>query len=45
MVQLDDEKWLWSLTLLYDMNHHLHDITTKLQGQQKLISDMSELSK
>jgi hypothetical protein len=34
---LSDEKWLWNLALLCDINHHLNDTNTKLQGQQKLI--------
>jgi hypothetical protein len=28
------------LALLCDTSHHIHDFNTKLQGQQKLISDM-----
>jgi len=26
--------------IAYDNRHHLNDLNTKLQGQQKLISDM-----
>jgi hypothetical protein len=24
MVELGDEKWLWDVALLYDINHHLN---------------------
>jgi hypothetical protein len=35
-----DENFLWHLALLCGTSHHLNDLNTKLQGQQKLISDM-----
>jgi hypothetical protein len=40
VVKLSDEKWLWNLALLYDIRHHINDLNIKLQGQQKLISDV-----
>jgi hypothetical protein len=36
---LSDEKWLSDLTLLRDVSHHVNDLNTKLQVQQKVISD------
>jgi hypothetical protein len=39
VVELNDENWLLDLTLLCNMSHH------KLQGQQKLISDMFEAAR
>jgi hypothetical protein len=35
-----DERWLWDLTMLCDISHHLNYLNMKLQDQQKLISDM-----
>jgi hypothetical protein len=40
VAELVDEKWLWDLVLLCDISHHVNELSTKLQGQQKLISDM-----
>jgi hypothetical protein len=36
--ELGHVKWLWDVALLCDVSHHLNDLNTKLQGQQKLIS-------
>jgi hypothetical protein len=36
-----DEKWFGGLLLLCDISHYLNDLNTKIQGQQKLISDES----
>jgi hypothetical protein len=38
----NDEKWLWDLAMLCDISHQLNYLNTKLQGQQKLTSGMSE---
>jgi hypothetical protein len=35
-----DETRLWDLVLLYGISHHLIDLSTELQGQQKLNFDM-----
>jgi hypothetical protein len=35
VLELSDEKWLWNLTLLCDISHHLY---VGIQNQQKLIS-------
>jgi hypothetical protein len=40
VAELSDEEWLWLLALLCDISHHVNDLNTKLQGRQKLISDM-----
>jgi hypothetical protein len=37
LAEPDDERWLLVLELLSDVSH---DLNTKLQSQQKLISDM-----
>jgi hypothetical protein len=42
MTELGDEKWLLGLVLLCDSSQHLNDLNTKLQGQQKLVSDIFE---
>jgi hypothetical protein len=40
VAKLSDEKWLWDLALLCDISPHISDLNTKLQGPQKLISDI-----
>jgi hypothetical protein len=40
VAELGDEKWLWDLALLCDISHHINDLNTKFQAQQKLISGM-----
>jgi hypothetical protein len=40
VAKLSVEKWLWDFTLLCNISHYINDLNTKLQGQQKLISDM-----
>lgn len=30
VVELRDAKWLWDLTLQYDVSHHVNDFNTKL---------------
>jgi hypothetical protein len=40
MAELSDEKWIWDLALLCDISNHVNYLNTKLQDQQKLISDM-----
>jgi hypothetical protein len=35
-----DERWLWDLTVLCDISHHLSYLHMKLQGQHKFISDI-----
>jgi hypothetical protein len=39
VAELSDEKWLWDLASPCDISHHLNDLHTKLQDQQKLICD------
>jgi hypothetical protein len=39
VVELSDATWLLDLALLY-ISHHVNDLNTELQGQQKLISNM-----
>jgi hypothetical protein len=38
VAEFSDEKWLWDLALLCDISEHLHDLNTRIQGQQKLVS-------
>jgi hypothetical protein len=38
--ELSDSKWLGDSALLCDINHHLNDLSTELQVQEKPISDM-----
>jgi hypothetical protein len=33
VAEFNNEKWLWGLTVLYDISHHITDLKTKLQGQ------------
>jgi hypothetical protein len=36
---------LWDLTMLYDISRHLDYLNTKLQGQQKLISEVVSVAR
>jgi hypothetical protein len=40
MTERGDGKRLWDMRLICDSSHHSRDINTKLQGQQKFISDV-----
>jgi hypothetical protein len=40
VAELGDEKWHWDFILLCDISHHVNDLHTNHQGQQKPISDM-----
>lgn len=40
ITELGSEKRLWDLALLCDTRHHYYNLNTKLQGQERLISDM-----
>jgi hypothetical protein len=40
VAKFSDKRWLWDFTLLCSTSHYINDLNTKLQGQQKLISDM-----
>jgi archaellum component FlaC len=42
VTKLNEETWLWDLALLCDISHHLNELNTKFQGQQKLVYDMHE---
>jgi hypothetical protein len=35
LAEFSEEMWLWDLTLLRDMRHHLNVLNTKFQSQQK----------
>jgi hypothetical protein len=34
VAELYDKKWLWNLSLLCDISHHLNYLNTKFLGQQ-----------
>jgi hypothetical protein len=40
VAKCSDEKWLWDLTLMCGIIHHISDLNIELQGQQKLTSDV-----
>jgi hypothetical protein len=40
VAELSDENWFWDFALLCNISHHVNDLNNKLQGEQKLVSDM-----
>jgi hypothetical protein len=40
MAELCDKNWLRNFVPIYGTSHNVNNLNTKLQGQQKLISDI-----
>jgi hypothetical protein len=40
VAKLSDKNWFWDLALLCNISYYINNLNTKLQGQQKLLSDM-----